>query len=44
MAAESLPDSLRRRPDGYTVGVHRDRLKLSVPYGIAVDLTAIDEL
>lgn len=25
-------------------GVHRDRLKLSVPYGIAIDLTAVDEL
>ncbi|MEU8696453.1 hypothetical protein AB0C61_02015 [Streptomyces sp. NPDC048680] len=25
-------------------GVHRDRLKLSVPYDIDIDLTAVDKL
>ncbi|MFB6712313.1 hypothetical protein ACFCZY_15810 [Streptomyces sp. NPDC056237] len=36
--------------DGYSVddyvstGVHHDRLKLSAPYDINIDLTAIDQL
>jgi hypothetical protein len=27
-----------------STGVHRDRLKLSAPYDIDIDLTAIDQL
>ncbi|MFF2406237.1 hypothetical protein [Streptomyces sp. NPDC058092] len=37
------PGTPSARP-GPSTGVHHDRLKLSAPYDIDIDLTAIDQL